>query len=156
VIELFPIPQGFNITPEAWAATPAVMQSEICRAHREISQGIAIAKDVRCGRPKAHRRPASAPAPGFYALHRLELEIARKPDDAALQAKAEEMREALAPDVTRMAENDDMQEFEQYARREHGMTLPEYIKSRAALEQLIRRDPIEGIAQVCEMIGRDP
>ncbi len=39
VIELFPIPQGMNISQIDWAAMSPVMQSEMCRMVREMRGG---------------------------------------------------------------------------------------------------------------------
>src|ERR1700722_1046133 len=92
VIEMIePAPAGFNVSREEWARTPAEIRKEIIRMDREMAEGLAILKDRRAGRGK--RAPG-----GFWELHCCERDGNHK--------RAAELRELLAPEAARMAEND--------------------------------------------------
>jgi hypothetical protein len=154
VTELYPMPAGLNISPEAWGATPALVRTEICRTCRELGEGIAIAKDRRAGRGK---RTPGQPDPGkrlvpngFYELYLVE----GGATPWALR-RAVELRERLASEAARMMENDEMvAAFEPEVKRT-GMTLPAYLRSRVAVEHQLSADPIKGFETICEMIGVD-
>ncbi len=159
VIDLDPMPTALvgKISREAWHATSSEVRSETVRAWQELLAGIAIAKDRRCGRLKSHRQPGSGVS--FHALHLLEMDIWRRPDDAAKVASAEVLREQLAPDEAWLHEQDEtfaLFESAQAAGIGRGMTLPQYMHSRIALENAIRRDHVSGLARALLMVGIAP
>lgn len=142
VIEMIePAPIGMNISREAWAKTPEVLRAEIIRAHRELNERIPIMKDRAAGRKS--RRPG-----GFWELHCCERD--GHPERAA------ELRELLAPEIARLRETEEI--FEIYGPRAAaaGLSVPDYIRRFVRLEDALRSDPIEGMFQVCELIGEDP
>ena len=65
------------------------------------------------------------------------------------------MREKLAPDEARFAENDAL--FEQYEAHaaSMGLSLPAWSRRSVALEDLIRRDPIAELESVCKLADSD-
>jgi hypothetical protein len=153
VIDMYPQPSATNISREDWIATTPVVRDEIIRAWQEMEQGIAVAKDKRCGREKSHKRP-SAGSDSFYALHVLDMLIWRRPDDEALQEKAAALRERLAPDVARMQANDSLEEYHALAKA-GGKELADVLRQYIALEQLIRQDPIKGLQMLAKRYGLD-
>ncbi|SIO53824.1 hypothetical protein SAMN05443247_07622 [Bradyrhizobium erythrophlei] len=150
MIELFPIPTPLvgKISPEVWRDTSEVVQTEIVRAWRELSAGIAIQKDRRCGR---RRR---APADSFYALHLLDMEIWRRPDKGDLIAKAEQLRELLAPDEALLNAPDDLADFREMAKLS-GKTLDAVLREYIAIEQLLRAGQIKGFELLAKKVGID-
>jgi hypothetical protein len=155
VIDLHPIPSGMNISPAAWIATAPVMRDEIIRMWQELSAGEAIAKDRRCGRKKPHRKPAEALGDSFYALHLLEMDIWRFPTNTVKIAKADAMRAVLAPDVERMAQMDDLQEYHEMAAA-GGTDLATVLRRYTDMEHLLKVDPLAGICEICKNIGVEP
>ena len=154
MIDMHPIPPCVNIPRETWATLSANMRDEIVRAWQELSAGIAIAKDKRCGRPKSHRQHPHQ-AVSFYALHLLDMAIWRFPTNAVKIAEAEALRAKLAPDVERMAQNDSLQEYHELAERS-GTTLAEALGKYVAAEQRLRADPVNEMARIMRSVGIDP
>lgn len=156
VIEIYPLPTPLvgRISPEAWATTPVSIKSEIIRAWQELAAGIAIAKDKRCGRPKSHR---SSPllSPSFYELHLLDTDIWKFPTNTVKIERAEALRAALAPDVERMQQNDDLLPYHEMAVKS-GTTLARALQRYINMEQLLKEDLGAGIVVILEQLGIDP
>jgi hypothetical protein len=167
VTEFNPIPTPLQISPEAWRACSPDVQTEVTRAWQELSAGIAIQKDRRCGREKPHRRANGDMGISFHALHCLDMEIWRRPQDVAKIAKAEVLRRALAPDVERIEQDiaeeaqrieDNRYIHETYGpmAKKAGLTLEEWIRRFVSIEVSLRTKPIKGFVQICKLIGVDP
>jgi hypothetical protein len=158
VIDLHPMPTALKMDRASWIATPEVVREEIVRAWREQEQGLAVQKDRYCGRKNSHRAPAAAQADSFYALHVLDMAIWRRPDDAALQEKADALRERLKPDAERhkaMLNRDaSLSEFHEMAKA-HGKTLPDVLREFIGVERLIRQDPVKGLRMLATRYGVD-
>lgn len=157
VVDLHPIPSRMRISREAWIATPEVVRDEIIRAWQEQEQGLAVQKDRYCGRKNSHRTEVAADD-SFCALHRLEMALWRRPDDATLQAKADAMRERLKPDAERhkamLNRDKDLTKFHQMAKRQ-GKSLPDVLREYIGLENMIRQEPVRGLDLLARRSGVD-
>jgi hypothetical protein len=153
VVDLIPpAPDGFNISREAWFATSPVMRDEIIRLDREMSEGLAIAKDRRAGRGK---RAPGKPPPGKRTMGGwYELLMCERDGSPAKLARAAELREALAPEAERMALNDDLAEYHALAESK-GTTLTAALGRYIAVEQRLRADPYVEILRIAEAAGID-
>jgi len=152
VIEMYPIPTGLKISQADWDASPTELKSEIERMWCELSAGIAIQKDRRCGRLKSHQRPSEV---SFHALHLLDMDVWRYPTNEVKIAKADALRAALAPDVERMAQMDGLEPFHDMAKAT-GKRLSDVLRNFINMENLLREDFTAGIFKICENIGIDP
>jgi hypothetical protein len=142
-----PAPEGFNISRESWARAPAVVRSEIIRAHRELSECIPINKD------RAARRRSRSMG-GFYELHVLERDIQFLTPTQL--ARVAELRGALAPEIAHhamVAERDaDLAPFYDMAKAA-GKTLPSVLREYIGIENLIRNNPTAGIKALAKRYG---
>ena len=158
MIDLFPMPTCWQLDRAAWIATAPELREEIIRMWREIEQGVAVTKDKFCGRPKSHLRPAAAQADSFFALHLLDHALWKRPDDAALQAKAAALRLRLEPDAARyaamQARDADLTEFHALAKA-GGTTVSAALGKYIAVEQQLRADPIKGLETLARRYGVD-
>lgn len=142
---------AFEEMPE-WADVPIDARSEILRMQKELTQGIAIAKDRRCGREKRD-------ADGFYGLPTLEESLlTMNPGSArtAALARIEKLKAKLANDETEMESRDEMFADLQQHVAGRGMQPHEYLGQCVELEKTLQADLVGGIFKILEMRGIDP
>jgi hypothetical protein len=135
-------PDGLNVSREAWAKTPDVVRSEIIRAHTELNERLPIWKD------RAARRKSRSVG-GFYEMHCCE-----RDGSPAKLARAAELKELLAPEQALFDRAEGFAEFHDMAERQ-GKRLADVLRAYVAMEDLIRRDPIEGIRRIAANAGID-
>lgn len=153
--DLFPMPDCMNLSRVDWIATPPVVREEIIRAWQELSAGIAVRKDRRCGREKSHKQyPAGN---SFYALHLLDMEKWYRPNAKKI-AEADALRERLAPDFERLRlleERDaGLAPFHTLAEA-GGTTLATALRGYVEMENMVRANPIKGLGMIASKAGID-
>jgi hypothetical protein len=145
VVDLIePPPEGFNISREDWSKIHPDVRSETIRMFREMGEAIPIDRDRRA-KGRAHR--GKRVPGGFLELHCCER-------DGNL-ARAAELREILAPEIARIAENDSLAEYHDLAAKA-GKRLPDVLQAYIEMESFLRRDPVAGIALLMRNLGLDP
>jgi hypothetical protein len=156
VTDLFPIPDRLNISRADWIATPPVTRDEIIRAWQELSAGIAVGKDRRCGREKSNRRPRNSAVISFYELHLLDMETWHRPNAKKI-AQADALRKRLEPDVERLRLEDErdagLAPFHALAKA-GGTTVAAMLGEYVTLENVIRAEPLTGLkmlARKCDI-----
>ena len=139
-------------TLPTWAQVPIEVRAEILRMRSELTQGIAIQKDRRCGREKHD-------ADGFYGLQAAEENLrTMKPGSARTAAlgQIEALKLKCAADEANMESRDDMHELLKAHVAGRGIKPHEWVRQCVELENTLRGDLIGGIFKTLEMRGIDP
>jgi hypothetical protein len=89
-------------------------------------------------------------------LHRLEQTDAPAEQIASARAEVDALKPKIAADQALLDELDEVLTFYKSTGFAEKESLAEYLRKRKGIEDLLRRDPLAGMFEMCGLVGIDP